>query len=215
MAKANSNPNQPLLPRLERNVKGHLKVQHQGIQSTKQLALDKIIKNKEVRIKTKGEGSPFHQIPITKTHEAFFCIDDLTNSIHTDQTGAFPFTSQRGNRYIMVAIHLDANYFFVEPMHNRTKEEMIREYEKIINRMRMAGLGIKEHTLDNKASDASNISASKKCNLSSCLRPTTDKTKQSAPSKPSKRISLQSWQALTTSFPSPSGAISSNQPNSP
>ncbi len=38
----------------------------------------------------------------------------------------------------MVAIHLDANYIFVEPMHNRTKEEMIRAYEKIINRMRMA-----------------------------------------------------------------------------
>jgi hypothetical protein len=39
-------------------------------------------------------------------------------------------------------------------MRNRTKEEMIRAYEKIINRMRMAGLGIKKHTLDNEASDA-------------------------------------------------------------
>jgi hypothetical protein len=39
-------------------------------------------------------------------------------------------------------------------MHNRLKEEMIQAYEKIINRMRMAGLGIKKHTLDNDASDA-------------------------------------------------------------
>jgi len=54
----------------------------------------------------------------------------------------------------MVAIHLDANYISVELMCNRTKEEMIRAYEKIINRMRMAGLGIKKHTLDNKVSDA-------------------------------------------------------------
>ena len=38
-------------------------------------------------------------------------------------------------------------------MRNRTKEEMIKAYEKIINRMRMAGLGIKKHTLDNKASE--------------------------------------------------------------
>ena len=59
----------------------------------------------------------------TKTHEAFFCIDNLTDCIHTNQTGALPFTSQRGNRYIMVAIHLEANYFFVEQMRNRTKEE--------------------------------------------------------------------------------------------
>ena len=64
-----------------------------------------------MRIKIEGKGSPFHQIPITKTHEAFFCIDDLTDSIHTDQTGACHFMSQQGNRYIMLAIHLDANYF--------------------------------------------------------------------------------------------------------
>ncbi len=31
---------------------------------------------------------------------------------------------------------------------------MISAYEKIINRMRMAGLGIKKHTLDNEALDA-------------------------------------------------------------
>jgi len=140
-------------PDSDETIKGHLKGQRQGIRSTKQLALDKIIKNEEVRIKMEGKGSPFHQIPITKTHEAFFRIDDLTNSIHNNQTRAFPFTSQQGNMYIMVAIHLDANYIFVKPMRNRTKEEMIRAYEKIINRMRMAGLGIKKHKLDNEASD--------------------------------------------------------------
>ncbi len=36
----------------------------------------------------------------------------------------------------------------------RSKEEMIRAYEKIINRMRLAGLGLKKHTLDNKALEA-------------------------------------------------------------
>ncbi len=51
----------------------------------------------------------------------------------------------------MVAIHLDANYIFVEPMRSRSKEEMIRAYKKIINRMRLAGLRLKKHTLDNKA----------------------------------------------------------------
>jgi len=141
-------------PDSDETIKGHLKGQRQGIQSTKQLALEKFIKNEEVKIKMEGKGSPIHQIPITKTREAFFRIDDLTNSIHTDQIGAFPFTSQQGNRYIIVAIHLNANYIFVEPIRNPMKEEMIRAYEKIINRMRMAGLGIKKHTLDNKASDA-------------------------------------------------------------
>jgi hypothetical protein len=54
----------------------------------------------------------------------------------------------------MVAIYLNANFIFVEPMHSRSKEEMIRAYKKIINRMRLAGLGLKKHTLDNKASEA-------------------------------------------------------------
>jgi hypothetical protein len=30
----------------------------------------------------------------------------------------------------MVAIHLNANYIFVKPMHSRSKEEMIRAYKK-------------------------------------------------------------------------------------
>ncbi len=100
MAKTNGDLNYRYFPNSDKTIKGHLKGQHQGIRSTKQGALDKIIKHKEARKKIEGEGSPFHQIPITKTHEAFFRIDNLTDSIHTDQTGAFPFTSQQGNRYI-------------------------------------------------------------------------------------------------------------------
>jgi hypothetical protein len=96
-------------PDSDKLIKGHLKDQHQGIRLTKQISLEKIIENKEVRIKIEVESSPSHQIPITKTHKAFFRIDDLTDSIHTDRTGAFPFTSQQGNMYIMVAIHLGAN----------------------------------------------------------------------------------------------------------
>jgi hypothetical protein len=81
-------------PNSDETVKGHLKGQCQGIQSTKQKALKKIIEIKKVRIKIESKKSPFHHIPLTKTHKAFFCIEDLSNSIHTDQMGAFPFTSQ-------------------------------------------------------------------------------------------------------------------------
>jgi hypothetical protein len=54
----------------------------------------------------------------------------------------------------MVAIHLDASYIFVEPMRSRLKDEMIRAYEKIIDRMKAAGFGLRKHMLDNEASDA-------------------------------------------------------------
>jgi hypothetical protein len=52
----------------------------------------------------------------------------------------------------MIAIHLDANYIFCEPMKNRSEDEMIEGYPKKINMMKVAGLGLKTHQLDNKAS---------------------------------------------------------------
>jgi hypothetical protein len=52
----------------------------------------------------------------------------------------------------MVAIHLDTNYIFNEPMKNRMEGEMIKAYQKIINRMKAAGLRLKTHRLDNEAS---------------------------------------------------------------
>ncbi len=36
-------------------------------------------------------------------------------------------------------------------MKNRSEDEMIEAYQKIINRMKAAGLGLKTHQLDNKA----------------------------------------------------------------
>ncbi len=54
----------------------------------------------------------------------------------------------------MIAIHLDANYIFCKPMKNRAEDEMIEAYQKIINRMKAAGLGLKTHRLDNEASKA-------------------------------------------------------------
>jgi hypothetical protein len=39
-------------------------------------------------------------------------------------------------------------------MQIRSKEEIIKAKEKIINRMRLAGLGLKKHTLDNHAMEA-------------------------------------------------------------
>ena len=52
--------------------------------------------------------------------------------------------------YIMIAYHTDANYIFSEPMHNITKLQMLKIYEKIIMRMKTEGLGTKNHVLDNE-----------------------------------------------------------------
>jgi hypothetical protein len=100
------------MPDSDDTAKGHLNGQRQGIRSTKQKAFEKIIKVEEARIKIDRDSSPFRSLPPTKLNDIFVCVEDLHEEIHTNQTGAFPHTSQRGNRYIMVAIHLNANSYW-------------------------------------------------------------------------------------------------------
>jgi hypothetical protein len=133
--------------------KGHMKGQRQGIRSTKQKALDHLVESETI-VKIKVEPGTEVPLPAKCFNDIFIRIEDLAESIHSDQTGAFSYPSQRGNRYVMVAIHLDANYIFCESMKNRTEGEMIKAYQKIINRMKTAGLGLKTHRLDNEASAA-------------------------------------------------------------
>ncbi len=106
----------------------------------------------EAKIKIAGESSPFRPLPPTKLNNILVHAEDLNEEINTNQTGAFPHTSQCGNRYIMVAVHLNANYIFAKPMKNRTEGEMIRVYQKIVNRMKAAGLGLRKQVLKNKCS---------------------------------------------------------------
>jgi len=99
--------------------KGHMKEQRQGVQSTKQKALDFIQTEEEnIKIKPGIENAPHSNI---KHH------DDMFNKVvdHSKKTGAFPFTSQCSNRYIMVATHIDANYIFCKSMKNKTEGNMI------------------------------------------------------------------------------------------
>jgi hypothetical protein len=99
-----------------------MKGQRKGIQSTK------VRKPVEIKIKPGTEQVPL--VPITRQEDIFVRVTDLANTIHTDQTGVFPMTSQCGYRYIMVGILLDANYIYCELMKNRTEDEMISAYHE-------------------------------------------------------------------------------------
>ena len=41
---------------------------------------------------------------------------DLTGKKYTDQTGRFPVTSSKGNKYILAAYHYDSNTIHAEPL---------------------------------------------------------------------------------------------------
>jgi len=91
------------MPDSDESLKGHLKGQRQGIRLTKHNAFTALVETEETKIKIERENSPFKPLPPTKLDDIFIHVGDLTEEIHTDQTGAFPHTSQRGNCYIMVA----------------------------------------------------------------------------------------------------------------
>ena len=134
-------------PDSDETQKGHMKGQRKGVRSTKA--------KHTVEIKTEPgtEETTHHHIPAKKMNDIFVTSYELSDEIHTDQTGKFPVTSQRGYRYIMVGIHIDANYIFCETMKNRTEGEMITAYQKMVDRMELAGLGLKHHRLDNECSE--------------------------------------------------------------
>jgi hypothetical protein len=106
----------------------------------------------EKLVKIKVKPGTEEVLPAQRHNDIFVRIKDLAKSIYSNQTGTFPYTLQRGNCYIMIAIHLDANFIFCKPMKNRLEDEMIEVYQKIINRMKAACLGLKTHQLDNEAS---------------------------------------------------------------
>ncbi|KAL7481119.1 hypothetical protein ACHAW6_006805 [Cyclotella cf. meneghiniana] len=92
-------------------------------------------------------------LPMEKECDIFARVEELRNTIYTDQTGKFPITSSRGNKYIMTMVEIDANAILVEPMKNRTGGKMIRAYMALLGRLKRRGIKPKKHILDNEASD--------------------------------------------------------------
>ena len=83
-------------PDFDKMQKGHMKGQHQGIRSTKQKALDHLLESETI---AKIEVEPGAKLPLQakRFNNIFVRVKDLAESIHSDQTGTFPYTSQRGN----------------------------------------------------------------------------------------------------------------------
>ena len=75
---------------------------------------------------------------------------DLTGKFYTDQTGSFPITSRKGNKYILVACHHDANTIHAEPLKTQTGLELKTPYHKLHNLLTERGLKPSLHIMDNE-----------------------------------------------------------------
>jgi hypothetical protein len=86
--------------------------------------------------------------------------------MHTDQTGRFPATSSRGNKYVMVLVEVDGNFIDAEPMKNRSEGAMIKAYQALWTRLTASGtVKPKTHILDNEASAEFKKEIQKNCTI--------------------------------------------------
>ena len=130
-------------PESDETQQGHMRSVKQGIRSTKE-------KKKNIEVETvDGETVT---IPLRKHHDIYVRVEEAKETIYSDQTGAFPVRSRKGNRYIMVMCEMDSNAILSEAMRDRSSGEMIRAYRVLLGRVRRAGLKPKKHVLDNECS---------------------------------------------------------------
>jgi hypothetical protein len=124
-------------PESDETQKGHMKKQCQGVRSTR----------------VQGKTEP-HIPALPKMKDIFIKVHSSTKTMHSNQTGSFPATSSRGNKYIMVLVEVDGNFIDAEPMKDKSEGAMIKAYTTLWLRL-TASSTVKPttHILDNEASE--------------------------------------------------------------
>ena len=122
------------LPRTEANIKGHIRQQYKGKQSTRM--------QQEVPIMTQ---QPPPEIPTERTHQLLLKVTECSSKIFTDQTGRFPITSSRGYKYIMIAYDYESKNILAEPIKSRTSLHIKDAYQKMRKLLCSRGLTPRTH----------------------------------------------------------------------
>jgi hypothetical protein len=93
--------------------------------------------------------------PLPKKNDMYMNVFNAHYTMCTDQTGVFPVTSSRGNKYVMVMCEVDSNHIDAEPMKSRTAESLVQTYLTLWNQLISTKvITPKLHILDNKAPEA-------------------------------------------------------------
>jgi hypothetical protein len=126
-------------PESNETLKGHMKLQRMNVRSTKKIEANEDIKENMPTLTNQKKGDVF--ISVFNTH----------NTVYTDQTGSFPVTSSRGNKYVMVMCEVDGNYIDAELMKSRTTDSLVKTYLTVWKRLTSSKvITPKLHILDNE-----------------------------------------------------------------
>jgi len=136
------------LPKSIFTYQGHMSKERQGLQSTK---TDMTVASLS---ETLQDSFPVSETPNTKTYNVCYALlnpQDIVTG-YMDLTGRFPKRSSRGNQYILVAYHFDANLIKAVPLKNRRGQVITEAWEQLHNEFATAGVAPKTYVLDNEKS---------------------------------------------------------------
>ena len=117
--------------------RGHIQSNRANVRSTK------LLPNQEC-----------HEIMTTEVrhHELFIKTVKLSGKIYSDQTGCFPLTSSKGNRYVIVVYDHNSKVILAEPLKSRSVEYLLAATAKMHIFLRERGVHPKIHIMDNECS---------------------------------------------------------------
>ena len=127
------------LPTSVYTTKGHINQERQGLQSTKEKHL-------------LDDMHPQSDEPNVKTKDVIYALYQTTEKAFMDLTGRFPFTSSRGNEYILIGYHYDSNAILGRALKNRQAATITKAWKSIHEELTSAGVTPNTWILDNETS---------------------------------------------------------------
>ena len=131
------------LPTSVSTAMGHLNQERSGLRSTKQHA------NEITEVNNFFPPSPQ---PNIKSNEVIYTIVNTQDKGFFDLPGRFPICSSRGNQYLVIAYHYDANAILGMPIKNRQAATITAAWKAIHSKLSKAAAAPSIWVLDNEAS---------------------------------------------------------------
>ena len=101
-----------------------------------------------------NDAFPLSPSPNTKTYDVVYVVIDKKefNTAYTDITGQFPMRSSRGNQYILVGYHFDANCIHGIAIKDRTATTLTAAWQTLHDLFGKAGAAPNTYVMDNEIS---------------------------------------------------------------
>ena len=129
--------------------KGHLCQEQKNLQYTKQPPTSIIPETTA----TTTPDTPVEE-PGLRANIIFIKTIEISGKIPTDQIGAFPVTSSRDSKYLLVLADHDSNTILVAPIKSQAERELLRATKELYKHLTDRGLNPQILMLDNKCSQA-------------------------------------------------------------